>query len=783
MLCCAAFVMATLVSRAQAQAAPTRDALKQALAELSTLVDQAKAKNLPVLYAEATLVTGNRLVGDQWDKMQDAKRRDDCAVYLARQVAHEKDMLQKALAGQKDPREVPPIPDYAKLTYTPKKPYLTLDGTPVLVITAGNSGGGKADPRYVGPGDLYGLISAVGATRYDYDSTPIWPLYQADPKSHRVYDGGWCGHIIKDKWSIGGAGGKEGTCIISLDYPPMREAVKQAVLQKCQRYAQRKNPRHKILTMDWEFTYMNYDESTLKLWQQWLEKRYNKIAELNKLWKTDLKSFADVTLPPIQSEREENPAKYYDYGEFNLWRFTDYLLWAKKVISDEVPGLPMCVGGGQPFGVDFWKQGVDEEFLGVTGVCDVWLSETGSRSWGTPSFMDLQTSVAPEKLIMDPEYHASGAYVPLMFFHGCGTLDVYGWKEKEEQSFAHGSAMLRGALDVRRLAPYIIAFAKTPPEAAILYSRGSLIQRHPGGLQMQGRGVQTPYILELEKCYRAGNVSDTAMGFVTSRMAKEGVDPKLKAVLVTGAYFAGKDEVKGLMDYANKGGSLVITPTSMVADEYNRRVDYLKDLGIEIVKETVPKYLAGKARAGVERPGSEYDFIQGPIAPTVVEDEPQAKLDAKKMNLDTLNGRGIRQQIKVSGQADVLATFDDGSPAIVAKKTGRGEVIYLAMQLDEPDMRRFVNWLYDRVGIARPVRVTAPDGSMLAGVESRTIPYQQGYITYLFNLTDDGMTAKLVPSKGVQVSKVENLTAGTAMKPTDTLPLGPYECVVLKLEK
>ena len=54
---------------------------------------------------------------------------------------------------------------------------------------------------------------------------------------------------------------------------------------------------------------------------------------------------------------------------------------------------------------------------------DVWLSETGSRSWSTAAFMDLQHSIAPKMLIMDPEYHGVGGYVPLMFFHGCASLD------------------------------------------------------------------------------------------------------------------------------------------------------------------------------------------------------------------------------------------------------------------------------------------------------------------------------------------------------------------------
>ena len=47
-----------------------------------------------------------------------------------------------------------------------------------------------------------------------------------------------------------------------------------------------------------------------------------------------------------QKTPEKNPAKYYDWGEFNLWRFTDHMKWAETEIRKLLPGALTTTGGG-----------------------------------------------------------------------------------------------------------------------------------------------------------------------------------------------------------------------------------------------------------------------------------------------------------------------------------------------------------------------------------------------------------------------------------------------------
>jgi len=759
-----------------------REGLRQLLSKLEGKVEEAKARGLQTLYAEIPLIVGPKFVEQDWQGEKNADKRADWAAFLQRQAKYELGQLEAMLAGKGNRRQVPPIPDYENLEK--RGNYLYLDDKPVLLVTTGNSGGGGgADRRYSGRGELYGIVSGVGATRYDYHTTPIWELYQKDPKSHRIYDGGWCGHIIKDKWSIGGHGGEKGICVISLDYPPMLEAVRKSIITKARDFKKsRRAEKARILSMDWEFTYQNYDEYSAQKWRRWLKEKYNKIGKLNEVWKTKIKSFEYVTLPPVSWNSEQNPARFYDFAEFNLWRFTDYFVWARKVIEKECPGWPITVGGGQPFGTEFAFQGIDEEYLMQRGAIDVFISETGSRSWGTAVFFDLQHSMAPEAMIHDPEYHATGGFMPLMFFHGAAFVDFYDWRRGGlERSLVDGYATLRGCLDARRLGEYIVEFPKVPPQAAILYSRASMIQRFVGTTGR--RGVETPYTLSLQKSYRAGTMLDTGMGFITSRqLMEEPVAKDLKVIIVPGAYYAKSEVVGKIMSFAENGGTVVILPTSFIADEYNRRRSYLDKIGIEIIKEEVPKYLAKKAKSGLEMPGSEYDFIQGPIAQTVVTDEPKAVIKWQgggTKPASELFGRGIKQTIRIDGVNKVLASYKDGGPAVVQRNFGKGQVLYLASELEHSSLGDFLDWVYDMVEVYRPVRVKSVNGGRVDGLESRTVKGRQGYLTYLYNMTERTVNVKLKP-EDIKADTIEDLTYTRKIQPKSVIEVGPYDFYILR---
>ncbi|KPJ55871.1 MAG: hypothetical protein AMS16_03470, partial [Planctomycetes bacterium DG_58] len=79
----------------------------------------------------------------------------------------------------------------------------------------------------------------------------------------------------------------------------------------------------------------------------------------------------------------------------------------------------------------------------------------------------------------------------------------------------------------------------------------------------------------------------------------------------------------------------------------------------------------------------------------------------------------------------------------------------------------------------RPVRVKDPDGKTIAGLESRTVPYRAGYLTYLYNMTEKTVTARLQPT--MRLSRIEDLTYAATAEPADSFQVGPYDWYVLRL--
>src|SRR5208337_4539755 len=106
-----------------------------------------------------------------------------------------------------------------------------------------------------------------------------------------------------------------------------------------------------------------------------------------------------------------------------------------------------------------------------------------------------------------------GGYLCLMFFHGAASADFWNWQAATDSSLGDGYSLNHGVLDMRRLAEHVVEFPKAEPQVALLYSRASLIQRHPG-IAPDKAGEQTPYTLELEKCFRSGNILDAGIGFI-----------------------------------------------------------------------------------------------------------------------------------------------------------------------------------------------------------------------------------------------------------------------------
>jgi hypothetical protein len=110
---------------------------------------------------------------------------------------------------------------------------------------------------------------------------------------------------------------------------------------------------------------------------------------------------------------------------------------------------------------------------------------------------------------------------------------------------------------------------------------------------------------------------------------------------------------------------------------------------------------------------------------------------------------------------------------------GKGQIVYLAAQLTVDSRRGVLDLLMEQVKLDRPIRVTGPQRPYVAGVESRTVGQDGGFLTYIANTTGSTVQVKLSGVKAI--SEIHNLNRETN-EPTGLITLQPYETRILEIK-
>jgi hypothetical protein len=242
----------------------------------------------------------------------------------------------------------------------------------------------------------------------------------------------------------------------------------------------------------YELQYICYCEPSQQMFRDWLQRKHKSIDTLNTHWKTSYENFQKITAPPVKSSVPlpgTNRAQWYDWAVFNQERFTNHFAWVRDLVKQIDPSTPVTTGGSHSMlAGSNGTSGIDEELI-INRVGDVILHEGGDSTLG----MDLQLALSREKKpLCDPELSIEVKDLWPHLLHGKSVLQLWHWPAQPPaeyptliaSSYAHSwsipltdvEELLRTALDVRRLSKEIAAFASVQPEAAILYSKTSIVQ-------------------------------------------------------------------------------------------------------------------------------------------------------------------------------------------------------------------------------------------------------------------------------------------------------------------
>ena len=755
-------------------AMPERREAEEAAAALATEIEAARQRGTDTIYPEALLFVA-RLGLDLRSRLawfSSIEQQRDIYSYVMDACARASAEIEEVQAGRRAART---LVRHSPQELTLRGAYWYAGDDPVLVTAMLYNNEGPL-MRFFHPHDVVPcLLTTAGASRYDVERTPLYEAFKRYPETHRVGYDGWCGHLIRDKWSMGG-GNEE--VVICLESPYMKHAMAEAIKAKTPRPGEL--PNMLVHVMEGELSYCCYCEHTQEMFREWLIERHGSIEQINAVWGTDYKSISEVRTPHHENW-DGNRARWYDFADFNQQRFTEHHVWAKSQVRQVDPVTPVTVGG------IYYAFSARQGLLGVDN--EAWIdemSEAAEAEAGGSGTMptDFLSAVCDgRKPIIDLEYHSDIFNWWGHFLHGYGILAMWYWPGAEatdmlETSVPHSPSipltevekLVVNALDIQRLSEEIIQFPQARSPFALLYSRSSLLQAPPDTERT------VPYSAELERLYSATKPLDAGRTFITERdlaqgqarapVAKAaGTEPlagrgleqgqeqapaerggRFRVIALPSVTYLAPEAFAELRTFAENGGTLLVLGDSLRADQYARPAEYLAQLGLAISGSLDDE---GRGEDTPERQ---------PFGPG----EPgwQPRLDTEAYHFDPGNpallvGQARRLSAKPLGEAEVLGRFEDGQAGVLRLALGRGRVYYVAARLGEESLLALTERLLAESGV-RPIAVVRElNGSHPSDIEARSVEQDGAVLLYVINPRSEAVTLRVESDRAF--TQVENL--------------------------
>ena len=758
MACGLIAVWAALAAPLAAAGADRRDRTASALDDLVRVCRAAEQRGESVLTHQVAIFVGRQALLDLDDAPENKRARILDHVYLSclrAKVA----VLQASVDKRRLP--LPPAPRTDAVTL--KGAEFRKGGRLAVPIAAHHAPANARD--FFARGEFARFVPALaGATAETVANTEVFRIHSGDPTSRRV---GWdrpAGGFV-----CGPAQGRP-PILIAIDHPGIREAIARETAKAI--YTQKESTPPLYHTLGAQCFYTDYSPLAATRFADWLTQRYKTIRTLNAVWDTEFARFA-ADLMPTPDQAVASPPRWWDWAEFNQHRLTEHLRWACDNVRRDAPAARIGLATVRyALAGAHGLSGVDP--LALTDVLDV-VELDGADALQA----DLAAAIAGSKRPVVERALGPGPFGILPhILHGNAAVQLAKWPPTPLTGLTavlDAQRALREAVDIRRVGDTATAIARGPKPLALLYSRASMLQSPPWAL----RADATPYSRTLAAAYQAARFLDAGITFLTSPRAEASRWGKARVIIVAGSPAEHDPVARALIDFVELGGQLVILPESLVTDERGREADYLLRMGIEVAGTTRPTYTTAPPPDGVDAPDrlTATNLPRAAVLPRG--DGPAAS--ARR----PLRGLGIRQKIEVNVVHQALATFADGSDAIVTFERGKGSITYFAMPLEPEDMALVLRSVLARAGVRPLVRLTDPDFGTW-GLECRSVRHQEHLLAYVWNTTPERRRVSLqvrAASSATDLRTAARLPlrkapAGPLIGP---LRIGPFETIIVEI--
>lgn len=381
------------------------------------------------------------------------------------------------------------------------------------------------------------------------------------------------------KWPHLGSGG----FVYVIDAPEAKKVIED-FLRVVIPLIKDKPALHSIcLTNEPTFTNSTTCYNTRPLWNEYLARVHGNIETVNKLYRTNYKSFDEV---PVGGGFDD--PHFYDYCMFNKERFAAWHKWMSDIIHSMAPDVPthakLCMILEQP-SRNFLTWGVDPEmFANSTDINgnDCYIGLGSPINWQFQNFIyDLQRSMAA-KPIFNSENHPTGDgstnYVPPEHFrtalwqgavHGQGATTIWIWERTRpwlptpEWSFygnvmdRPGCALATGTtcLDLNRFADEVTALEKKQAPVAIFYPKPSIMRN-------------AACIDAMNRVHESLNFCGVKIDFISENQLAAGKGGSYKMIVLPQATHVTDAAFKALLQLPEKT-KLVICGDGPQKDPYN----------------------------------------------------------------------------------------------------------------------------------------------------------------------------------------------------------------------